>query len=634
MKYPPQFLDNIRQHFRISEVISSRMQLKRHGREFMGLCPFHSEKTPSFTVNDEKGFFHCFGCNAHGDVIGFIKDYDNIHFVEAIKYLADQAGLKLPEATPEQQQQFDKNEVLYQIMEKTTVWFEQQLHSTVNGRKAKEYLKNRGLSDEIIRFFRIGFAENNRTALKDYLISSGIKESLLHEAGLLSKPDNGSSYDKFRDRIIFPITNSSGKVIAFGGRLISENSKAPKYLNSPETPLFKKGHILFNAANAKKIAARSGEIIVTEGYMDVIALHQHGIKNAVAPLGTAITPEQIKILWQFADEPTLCLDGDTAGERAMLRAADLVLPMLQPNKSLSFCNLPNGEDPDSILQSQGSNAMQKILASSVALVDVIWHKHYASQRISTPEQQSGAEKILFRNIHLIQDENVKQNYIAEMKNRIWQSKRFSSDSRSNTNNKNRKTLGSPKAKYNNLKPASIKPPAPIANQDSYILQCQQNILMTIILYPAIFRNDHVENVIINMDIKNASTNALAQYIIQQLTDDENIRREKLISNLQNHSDGNLKNTAEKLLANFAHDINSKRIYETAEHDGQSEAENFINILIENITNIQTNIDHRQASSSLMQNADDETMQKFTHINELSRSQHTHDNFFDANADEV
>lgn len=447
MRYPPQFLDRLKAHFRISEVIGKRISVKRAGREFHALCPFHNEKTPSFTINDDKGFYHCFGCGAHGDVIGFLKDYEKISYRDAIERLAREAGIALPELTPRMQEEMERSDRIYEVMDAAAQWFTQQLRRTT-GSSALDYLKQRGVQEDTITQFRLGYAPNHRTGLKDALMQKGIPEALLKEAGLLTSPDEGASYDKFRGRVMFPIRDSSGRVIAFGGRLMEAHDNAPKYLNSPETPIFKKGMVLYNSDQARREASNKGMLIIAEGYMDVIMLVQGGFKAAVAPLGTAVTPEHLQILWRMVDTPTFCLDGDRAGERAMQRVAEMALPMIKPGKSVRFAILPEGEDPDSLILKEGAKAMDRVIVQAAPLVDVVWHQHYASKQITTPEERAGAERGLFQVIGAIQDASVQNFYKQEMKERLWNAQ---STRKTTQNNKNtRQKQSAPPRKSGNL----------------------------------------------------------------------------------------------------------------------------------------------------------------------------------------
>ena len=343
MAFPPQFLDDIRARIGLADVVGRRVRLVKQGREHAALCPFHNEKTPSFTVSEEKGFFHCFGCGAHGDVIGFVMRADGLSFPEAVERLAADAGLEVPEQTPAEREHAKRQADLYDVMEKACAFFEERLGAHV-GEPARDYLRGRSLDTDTIARFRLGYAPDTKTALRGALMSDTLPETMLIEAGLLIRPDNGTPYDRFRGRVIFPITDRRGRVIAFGARILGEGT--PKYLNSPDTPLFNKGRVLYGMATARRAAHDKGRVIVTEGYMDVIALAKAGFVESVAPLGTALTESQLHELWRMAPEPLLCFDGDNAGQRAAWRAAERALPLLEPGRSLRFVMLPRGEDPD------------------------------------------------------------------------------------------------------------------------------------------------------------------------------------------------------------------------------------------------------------------------------------------------
>ncbi|MCY4393603.1 MAG: DNA primase, partial [Rhodospirillaceae bacterium] len=340
MTITPQFLDELRGRVPVSDVVGKRVKLAKKGREFTGLCPFHSEKTPSFTVNDDKAFYHCFGCGAHGDVIRFVTETEGLTFPEAVGKLAGMAGLTVPQATPQERRRAERAKSLQDACEAGLHFFRRRLDGP-DGAAALAYLRRRGVKPETIDAFRLGWAPDGRSALKKALTGEGYSENMLIEAGLLIKPeDGGESYDRFRGRVIFPIADRRGRVIAFGGRALGDAQ--PKYLNSPETPLFSKGQLLYGLDKARQ-AVRDGpdgpdgkggaDVIVTEGYTDVIALHQAGFGGAVAPLGTALTESQIEELWRLTPEPVLCFDGDEAGRRAAGRALDRLLPRLVPGKT-------------------------------------------------------------------------------------------------------------------------------------------------------------------------------------------------------------------------------------------------------------------------------------------------------------
>jgi DNA primase len=416
MAFPPRFLDEIRNRLSLAEAIGRRVKLTRRGREFVGLCPFHHEKSPSFTVVEEKNFYHCFGCGAHGDVIGFTMRTEGIPFPEAVEKLAGEAGLALPERDPRAEEHARIAKTLYDANEAAAEWFAAQLY-TPEGRTALEYLKRRGLEDGTIARFRLGYAPEARDSLKRALMPKGHAEAQLLEAGLLVKPDDGRSpYDRFRGRVMFPISDKRGRVIAFGGRVLGDEK--PKYLNSPDTPLFHKGRVLYAYREARAAAHTGAEVIVAEGYMDVIALHQGGFEGAVAPLGTALTEAQIEELWRVKPEPLLCFDGDEAGRRAAARAAERVLPILKPGHSLRFVFLPDGEDPDSLIREGGAGAMKGVLAQAVPLVDWLWRMETHGRSLDTPERRAALRKSVLERAAAIPERSVQAQYAAEFEARL------------------------------------------------------------------------------------------------------------------------------------------------------------------------------------------------------------------------
>jgi len=423
MRFSHEFLEDLKTRLTLSDIVGRRVKLIRRGREFTGLCPFHNEKTPSFTVNDQKGFYHCFGCGSHGSSIDFIMGTEGLEFPEAIERLAGEAGMALPQMTREDVEKQKTRSTLYEVMEQVTQWYETQLKSQ-GGSGAADYVDQRGLTADTVRQFRMGYAPGSRSGLKDAMLSRDIEEDQLIATGMLIKPeDGGASYDRFRNRLMFPIMDIKGRIIAFGGRALDDKAKA-KYLNSPETDLFHKGFNLYNLKSARKAAFDVGTILVVEGYMDVIALAQFGITYAVAPLGTALTEDQMRLLWRVADEPVLSFDGDNAGQRASVRAAERGLPMLQPGKSLRFVLLPAGEDPDTLVQKQGRGAMEALIDKAVPLVDTLWNHLMSGADITTPERRAGTEKKVFTALGEIEDPSVKKLYMSEFGRRLkdifWQ----------------------------------------------------------------------------------------------------------------------------------------------------------------------------------------------------------------------
>ena len=417
MAFPSGFLDELRSRVRLSSVVGRHVKLTRKGREYQGLCPFHNEKSPSFSVNEDKGFFHCFGCGAHGDAIAFEMRLSHLSFTDAVEKLAAEAGLDVPQASPEERRAESRRASLHDAMEAACRFYEAQLRSAA-GRDGLDYLRNRGLSDETIGRFRLGWSPDHRTALKTAIQSEQIPESLMIEAGLLKRPEgDGPSFDMFRGRVMFPISDRRGRIVAFGARTLGDGQ--PKYLNSPETPLFHKGHTLYALAQAREVAAKSNQVVAVEGYMDVIALHQAGFTFAVAPLGTALTEEQIGELWKLADEPILCFDGDAAGQRAMARASQRCLPILQPGKSLRFAVLPAADDPDSLIRSKGHAAMRAVLDGAAPLIDILWKLRIEGQSLDTPERRAAAERDLLDQAAAIADETVRKQYVQMLKDRLF-----------------------------------------------------------------------------------------------------------------------------------------------------------------------------------------------------------------------
>ncbi len=415
MAFPPQFLDEIRTRVTLSDVIGRTVKLVRKGREYSGLCPFHAEKTPSFTVNNEKNFYHCFGCGAHGDVFGYLIQKDGVPFLEAVERLAAEAGLEVPTATFEDRRKAERRAGLLGATEAACAFYERTLHGP-NGRRALEYLKGRGLTNETIRRFRLGFAPVGNS-LKTAILSDEMPEALLLEAGLIRRPDDGrSNYDFFRDRVIFPILDVRSRVIAFGGRTMGDGE--PKYLNSPDTPLFDKRATLYGLSAARRAALDKERVVVVEGYMDVIALSQAGLREAVAPLGTALTESHLRTLWKLAPEPVLCFDGDAPGLRAAGRAAERALPLLKPSKSLRFVTLPPGEDPDSLVSVQGMQAMEELIGRAAALDAVIWTLETEGHNFDTPERLAGLEKRLDGRALSIEDRGVQFRYRAAFRDRL------------------------------------------------------------------------------------------------------------------------------------------------------------------------------------------------------------------------
>ena len=421
-RFTPQLLDNIRDRLTLSDIVGRRVSYdKRKSQpqkgDFWACCPFHNEKTPSFHVDDRKGRYHCFGCGVSGDHFRFLTEKDGLSFPEAVEQLADEAGVEMPKSDPRQVEQEKKRASLYDVMALAQHYFLDKLQGK-EGAAARGYLQKRGLSLETQRRFGIGFAPRDRSGLKQYLADKGIPPEQMLEAGLIvAGPDIPVSYDKFRDRIMFPILDLKERVIAYGGRAMSADNPA-KYMNSPETPLFSKRSILYNVANARRRAYEKGRVIVVEGYMDVIALAQAGIDEVVAPLGTALTEDQLRILWKMADEPILCFDGDEAGLRALNRSVDVALPQLKPGKTIQFTLLPEGQDPDDLVKIDGVDAMEDLLSSARSLFDMIWARETENMAFNTPERKAALEATFSSLARTISDASVRRYYEQAFRERL------------------------------------------------------------------------------------------------------------------------------------------------------------------------------------------------------------------------
>ncbi len=414
MALTPQFLDELRGRTSLSALIGKTTKLTKAGREHKGCCPFHNEKTPSFYVNDDKGFYHCFGCSAHGDAIKWMTDQRGLPFMDAVKELAQAAGLDMPAMDRQSAAKAERAKGLHEVMSDAADWFVEQLNGLA-GNDARALLDRRGITPETARAFGMGFAPDSRGKLKAALKTYG--DPMLVESGMLINVEGKDPYDRFRGRLMIPIRDLRGRTIAFGGRVLDGGE--PKYLNSPDTPLFDKGRTLYNLDRAAPASRKSGRVLVVEGYMDVIALAQAGFGEAVAPLGTALTEAQLERLWRMVDVPLLCFDGDSAGQKAALRAAHRALPLLAPGRSLAFVTLPQGQDPDDLVRAGGPGAFEALLKAPEPLVDRLWASEVAAEALDTPEQRAGLKRRLHELAEGIADASVKQEYQSEFKDRFY-----------------------------------------------------------------------------------------------------------------------------------------------------------------------------------------------------------------------
>lgn len=416
MTLSPQWLDELRARVTLSSVVMRTTKLQKAGREWKACCPFHNEKTPSFTVSDEKGFYHCFGCGAHGDVIRWMTDQRGLAFMDAVKELAAEAGLEVPAPDPREAQRAEQQAGLHEVMAAAQDWFRASL-DTPGGARARDYLKSRRFDAHTMERFGFGFAPDSRNALKTAL--KPFDEPMLIEAGLRIAAEEREPYDRFRGRLTIPIHDARGRVIGFAARILDADKKdAPKYLNSPDTPLFDKGRTLFNLHRAGPASRKSGRIVVVEGQMDAIALAAAGIEEAVAPMGTALTERQLELIWRLTEKPILCFDGDAAGKRAAMRAAARALPMLRPGHSLQFVTLPAGMDPDDLLKAKGRHALEALLADPASLLDTLWQHERDALPLAAPEDKAGLKARLLAHVESIQHPDIAALYRRDLLDRF------------------------------------------------------------------------------------------------------------------------------------------------------------------------------------------------------------------------
>ncbi|VDC32943.1 DNA primase [Pseudogemmobacter humi] len=423
MSLPPGFLDELRNRVSLSAVVGRKVtwDMRKSNMakgDWWAPCPFHQEKSASFHVDDRKGFYYCFGCHAKGDALSFVKDSENLSFIEAVAVLAAEAGMQMPDRDPRAAEKADRRTELIQVLEEAVKWFRLQL-KTQGAAAARGYLTKRGLSEEAQERWEIGFAPDQRQALIQALTGKGIAADLVVEAGLAARADDGSLYDRFRGRIIFPIRDGRGRAISFGGRAMDPNARA-KYLNGPETGIFDKGRNLFNHGPAREAAGKGQRLVVAEGYMDVIALSEAGFRAAVAPLGTAVTEDQLRLMWRIADEPVIALDGDAAGIRAALRVVDLALPLLEAGKGLRFALLPEGMDPDDLIRARGREAMQEVLDGAQPMVRLLWNRETEGRVFDSPERKAALDKTLRQALMRIADPSIRAHYGEEIRELRWE----------------------------------------------------------------------------------------------------------------------------------------------------------------------------------------------------------------------
>lgn len=511
------FCDELRAKISIADVVGQKVKLTRKGREYTGLCPFHNEKTPSFTVNEAKGFYHCFGCGAHGDIIKFEMDANGLTFIDAVEKLAHKVGMQLPKLNPEAKEVVEKRNTAYDIMEMAAKFFEKNLRLS-GGREALDYLYARGFDDAIIAKFRLGFAPNNN-GLKAQLSSKGVSEQEMAELGLLTIPEGKRSHDFFRNRVMIPIIDKRGKVIAFGGRVM--DGSQPKYLNSPETPVFNKRRILYNLNNARDAGYDAKCLIICEGYMDVIAMDKYGIGYAVAPLGTALTEDQITEAWKVVQEPICCFDGDNAGVRAAIRSVDRVLPILKPGYSLKYAFLPDKQDPDEFLKSHGQEEFLKVINDTMPLKELLWKKNADAVQANTPEQKALLEKNIRDDVAKIADETVRGYYAQDMKNKIYHEIGKGAFWQPKGNNYRKNIEKTTIVVTNNVR----------TNLDDLVAEY---VVSALVCYPGLI--EEYEEKLLGFEIKNVKLRALYEYLLELVHDEVEIKNNEALLNILSEKD--------------------------------------------------------------------------------------------------
>ena len=408
MKFSKSLLDEIKNKIEISDIVGKRVVLQKRGKEFVGLSPFQNEKTPSFTVNNEKQFYHCFSSNKHGDIFTFLVDVEGLSFPQAVEQLAEQAGVELRALTKEEEKKISSRKKIYSIMEMANKFF---INNLLSDNRALSYLEGRGINKEVISEYQIGYAKNNFSSLHMHLLDKGLPNEDILLAGLIIKSEKKKNnyYDRYRDRIIFPITNTYGKIVGFGGRVVNKDDK-PKYMNSPETEIFHKGNLLYNYSNIKSPIKDIDNLVVVEGYMDAISLCSQSFKNVVAPLGTALTERQLNLIWDLVDSPIICFDGDKAGKKAAERVIELAIKNLKPGKNIRFINLDDDLDPDDYVKKNGIKSFFRIANDSISLNDQIWRNFLNKIDISTPEGKANLERELRSILRLIEDKSIRKHY--------------------------------------------------------------------------------------------------------------------------------------------------------------------------------------------------------------------------------
>lgn len=532
MSISPRFLDELRSRLTLSEMIGKRIKITRAGREYKACCPFHHEKSPSFTINDDKQFYHCFGCGAHGDVIKFTMEHDGLGFMEALELLCSEAGMQMPKPDPKAAQKAEKEKDLYACMDMAASWFQEQMLQPQN-LEILSYIDKRGVDEKARELFRIGYAPSDGQALRKYLNDQGYEDKELIQLGLLKASSRGGQpYTFFRDRVMFPVMDRRGRVVAFGGRILPDHMRPkdrgdftpPKYINTSDTPLFDKGRMLYGEHLARNAARDGHTLVVTEGYMDVIACHSAGFKGAVAPMGTALTDNQIASLWSMQvddqKQPVLCFDGDNAGRRAAGRACENLLPLLKAGKSARFAFLPEGEDPDSLLKSGGREALQNILRSALSLFDFLWLSHTAGRKFDTPEARAGLDKSIMADVARISDGEVQRHYRELVKTQISESffrNRYQNLQKAGASSSQGGARNNSSSQKYKPKPKRPVPRSPLAQRD---IVGAKILLAAVINNPSLY--EEVDDALGRIVIPHYTYDMLRQNLVTILSDEHEI----------------------------------------------------------------------------------------------------------------
>ena len=520
MSLPPGFLEELRARISVSQVVGRKVSwdMKKSNQskgDMWAPCPFHQEKTASFHVEDQKGFYYCFGCHAKGDAISFVKETENVNFIEAVEILAKEAGLQMPQQDPLAKEKSSYRDELFKIMELSVRFYQRSL-SSAKGERAREYIKSRQLTSKIIDDFELGFAANNRTDLFDYLSDKNIPEQHIIDTGMCLRPDDGGTvYDRFRDRIMYPIRDSRGRCIAFGGRAMSKNARA-KYLNSPETKLFDKGRSLYNFSTARAALNSQSSLIVAEGYMDVIALSQANFKASVAPLGTAITKDQLTLIWRISPEPVIALDGDRAGIGAAYRLVDVALPLIETGKTIKFALMPEGYDPDDLIKERGRDAMQNFVDQSISLADLLWRRETDGFSFNNPEARADLDKRLDLALSNIRDRQLKYHYQQHFKDLKWNAFTKKSGKKSSAIQDNASARTAVKGSF-------------IANSDkkNFISLKEKVILAILVKYPNLIERNKEKLMAMEWIYKDHVL------IVDEILNNGHLGHEEILENLQN-----------------------------------------------------------------------------------------------------